>query len=369
MSERFDVIVVGGGAMGTAAARQLALRGRRTLLLERHTFGHALGSSGGPTRIFRYVYDDPGYVRMARAAREPWDELQDASGEELLRVTGGVDVDRGRAAIDALADVGVPHEVLSGSEARERWPALLLPDDAEVLYQAEGGVVRAAETVVAQARLAAEAGATVMEETVVTAVEPDGEEVSVTTGAGDHFGAQVAVVSAGAWAAPLLRTAGLDLPLVPTQEQVSYFTLAAPEPLPTLIDWGVDRATPPYMVPDPWDIGAFKVGLHHSGRTVDAEAPHHPPDADRLDRAASYVDTRLAPSRRRDRIDTCLYTNTPDEDFVLDRVGPLVVASPCSGHGFKFVPLMGAAIADLATGAPPPFPIERFRLDRPALRP
>src|SRR5207342_675060 len=135
MSERFDVIVVGGGAMGTAAARQLASRGRRTLLLEQHAFGHALGSSGGPTRIFRYVYDDPGYVRMARAAREPWDELQDASGEELLRVTGGIDVDRGRAAIDALTEVGVPREVFSGAEARERWPALRLPEGAEVLYQ------------------------------------------------------------------------------------------------------------------------------------------------------------------------------------------------------------------------------------------
>ncbi len=369
MSERFDVIVVGGGAMGTAAARQLALRGRRTLLLERHTLGHALGSSGGPTRIFRYVYDDPGYVRMARAARAPWDELQDASGEELLRVTGGIDVDRGREAIDALTEAGVPHEVLSGAEAREHWPALRLPDGAEVLYQAEGGVVRAAETVVTQARLAAEAGASVMEETVVTRVEPDGDRVTVTTGAGDRFGAEVAVVSAGAWAAPLLRTAGLDLPLVPTQEQVSYYTLEAPEPLPTLIDWGVGRVTPPYMVPDPWDVGAFKVGLHHSGRTVDAEDPHHPPDPDRLDRVAAYVDERLAPSRRLDRIDTCLYTNTPDEDFVLDRVGPLVVASPCSGHGFKFVPLMGIAIADLVTGASPPFPMERFRLDRPALRP
>ena len=130
-------------------------------------------------------------------------------------------------------------------------------------------MVRAAETVLAQARLAAEAGATVMEDTVVTAVEPDGERVTVTTGAGDRFGAQVAVVSAGAWAGPLLRTAGLDLPLLPTQEQVSYFALEAPEPLPTLIDWGVGH-TPPYMVPDPWDTGTFKVGLHHSGRTVDA---------------------------------------------------------------------------------------------------
>jgi sarcosine oxidase len=369
MSERFDVIVVGGGAMGTAAARQLALRGRRTLLLERHTFGHALGSSGGPTRIFRCVYDDPGYVRMARQAREPWDELQEASGEELLRVTGGIYVDRGHEAIDALTEVGVPHEVLSGAEARERWPALRLPDGAEVLYQAEGGVVRAAETVVTQARLAVAAGATAMEETVVTAVEPDGEGVAVATGAGDHFGAEVAVVSAGAWAAPLLRTAGLDLPLVPTQEQVSYFVLESPEPLPTLLDWGVGRVAPPYMVPDPWDTGAFKVGLHHSGRAVDAEEPHHAPDPERLERVAAYVDERLAPSERLERIDTCLYTNTPDEDFVLDRVGPVVVASPCSGHGFKFVPLMGVAIADLAIGAPPPFPIERFRLDRPALHP
>ncbi len=368
VSEPFDVIVVGGGAMGTAASWHLARRGRRTLLLERLMIGHAAGSSGGPTRIFRYVYDVPVYVRMAIQARERWEELQVAAGVELLRITGGIDVDRDRAAAEALRSEGVPFELLTGAETNERWPSLRIPGGAEVLVQADGGVLRAADTVLAQARLAAAAGATLMQETVVTSVHPRGDMVDVATEAGDRFTAPVVVVSAGAWAGALLHAAGLDLALEATQEQVSYFTLEAPASLPTVIDWSAERPTPPYLVPDPWHEGRFKVGLHRSGVSIDPLAAHAEPDEARLARVAAYVNDRVSAHRPVDRIDTCRYTNTPDQDFVLDRVGPLVVASPCSGHGFKFVPLIGEAIADLATEVTPPFPLDRFRVDRPALR-
>ena len=137
-----DAIVVGGGAMGTAAARELAERGRETLLLERFTPGHANGSSGGPTRIFRYAYHRDDYVRLVGLARAAWHELEVAAGEQLLQVTGGIDV--GAEALhraDLLEAAGIPVERLRGADVRERWPALRLPANADVMFQPQGGVI------------------------------------------------------------------------------------------------------------------------------------------------------------------------------------------------------------------------------------
>ncbi|MBA3690976.1 MAG: FAD-dependent oxidoreductase, partial [Actinobacteria bacterium] len=152
MGSGFDAIVVGGGAMGTAAARSLASRGRATLLLERFTFGHANGSSGGPTRIFRLTYHDPEYVRMARDALEAWRELEDAAGEPLMITTAGLDVgEGGRTSAAALAAAGERCTSISAEEVRERWPALRFAPDAEIFVQEDGGVCRAERTVRAQA--------------------------------------------------------------------------------------------------------------------------------------------------------------------------------------------------------------------------
>jgi sarcosine oxidase len=373
VSARFDVIVVGGGAMGTAAARNLALRGRETLLLERFGFGHANGSSGGPTRIFRYAYHSAGYVRMAMQARPAWDELQDAAGEELLRETGGLDVGPPAVARGDLLDAaGIPSQRLTPADVAERWPSLRVPAGADVLFQPEGGVLRAARTVEVQAKLAADAGADVRQEAPVRSVHPTSRGVEVVIEHGESFTAPVAVVAVGAWAGPLLRAAGLDLPLRPSLEQASYFRLGDARALPTLIDWLADDARPPYVVPDPFEPTspgtAFKVGLHMAGPAVDTETRTFDPDPVRVEAVRSYVRDTIHGARDLARTDTCLYTVTPDEDFVLDRVGPLVVASPCSGHGFKFVPLFGRAIADLATGGEPLFPLEPFRADRPSLQ-
>ncbi len=367
--ERFDAIVIGGGAMGTAAARELAGRGRATIVLERFTPGHANGSSGGPTRIFRYAYHREEYVRLAVAARESWHELEAAAGEQLLRVTGGIDVGpQAMQRADLLEDAGVPVERLLGAEARDRWPALRLPAEADVVFQPQGGVVHAAPTVMAQARLAAEAGAMVRTETTVIDLVTRHDGVEVRTAGGETFVAPVAIVAAGAWAGPLLARAGIEISLIPNLEQSTHFTLEDPAAaLPTVIDWLEHAEQPPYLVPDPWEPGAFKVGLHRAGPATDADTRTFDADPARVARAIGYVTSHVPHAHTTGRTDTCLYTITPDEDFVLDRVGRLVVASPCSGHGFKFVPLFGRALADLAMGAEPPFERSAFRIDRPAL--
>jgi sarcosine oxidase len=369
--ERFDAIVIGGGAMGTAAARTLAERGRSTLLLERFTFGHALGSSGGPTRIFRYNYADIAYVAMAKIAAELWRELEDAAGIELLRTTGGIDAGAAaREPAGTVAACGIPITRAHARDVMERWPALRLPDDAELYLQDDSGVLRAEATVRAQAALAAHAGADLREDVRATTLERVDEAVRVETEHGEMFAADVAIVAAGSWSPEVAAAAGIDLAVTPRLEQVTYFTLEDPSPLPTLIERWDDGVHADYTVPDPWEPGAFKVGLHQGGHDVDPEPGERSStlDAGRLARSAEQAAARFAPHRATGVVDTCLYTNTPDQDFVIDRVGPVVVASPCSGHGFKFVPLVGRLVTDLATGDTPEVPLERFRLDRPALR-
>jgi sarcosine oxidase len=190
--------------------------------------------------------------------------------------------------------------------------------------------------------------------------------VGVRTAGDQTFEGAVAVVAAGAWAGPLLDGVGIHLRLRPNLEQSTYFRLDGAD-LPTAIDWLEDAAHPPYLVPDPWDPGSFKVGLHMAGPPTDAESRTFDPDPVRVARVVDYVAAHVPEARPTGQTDTCLYTITPDEDFVLDRIGPIVVASPCSGHGFKFAPLFGRALADLATGDETRFDRSAFRADRPGL--
>jgi sarcosine oxidase len=184
---------------------------------------------------------------------------------------------------------------------------------------------------------------------------------------GEVIRAPVAIVASGAWAAPLLRGAGIDLPLQPTLEQSTHFVMEG-SPIPTIIDWDAAPSQPPYLVPNPFRPGEFKAGSHLSGPLIDPDAGSFDPDADREASTIGWIGERLASPPRLLKTETCLYTTTPDDDFVIDRIGSLVVASPCSGHGFKFAPLIGEVLADLAAGEQPPVPLDLFRASRFALR-
>ena len=370
MVERPDVVIVGGGVMGTAAAQALSSRGRAVLLLERYTFGHGNGSSGGSTRNFRLTYHDPVYVRMARLALDRWRRLESEADIELLEVIGGLDVgaatDESAAALDAA---GESFERPSVAEVTERWPVLRFDQGSAFLYQPEGAILRAGEAIGAQVRLARASGAELRERTIVDSVRPVGEGVELVTSDAEVIHAPVAIVAAGAWAAPLLRNAGIHLPLRPTLEQSTYFAMEEKgSSIPTIIDWDAAPSQPPYLVPNPFRPGEFKAGSHLSGPVIDLPTRSFDPDADREAETIEWIGERLAAPSRFLKTETCLYTTAPDEDFVIDRIGPLVVASPCTGHGFKFAPLVGEVLADLATGEPSPIPLERFRADRPALR-
>jgi sarcosine oxidase len=365
--ERWDAIVVGGGAMGTSTARWLARGGRRTILLERFSIGHRNGSSHGPNRIFRLAYHHPDYVRMARLALDEWRRLEDEAGERLLDTTGGLDAGPGAAvAAEALAAAGETFEWMTPEAAAERWP-LLRPPDGRLVCQADAGVCRADRTVAAQARLAAGYGATIAEETTARTIAPapSGDGVEVTTDDGRVYRAGVAVVTAGAWTGPLLAAAGFDLPLRVTREVIGYARLPREGGVPTLIEWPTgDRLHARYALPVPGHPDLVKLGAHQAGDTVDPDRlPPGPLTEPALD---GYAAERF-PGSVVAEVESCLYTSTPDEDFVLDRVGPVVIGSPCSGHGFKFTPLIGRILAGLATGEGPPVSLGRFAWDRTSL--
>jgi sarcosine oxidase len=361
--ERFDVAVVGAGAAGSAAARSIAERDRSCVVLERFEPGHAEGSSHGSARIFRLAYHHPDYVRMALRALEAWRDLETASGTKLLTVTGGIDIGpRAEEAAAALEAAGVGHAWLSAEEVSERWPALEPPSE-RVLFQADAGVCAADLALENLLRLAREAGAELRANTEVETIVPDTDGAEIRTSEGTLH-ADAVVVAAGGWNGPLLARSGIRLPLTVTLEQVLYLERTDAAPMPTVIEW----ATPArYALADPRS-NVLKAGEHHARRVVAAEDRRHDVDHGSIQRVTAWIAERFRDAGGNASTETCLYTNTPDEDFVLDRVGPVLISSACSGHGFKFTPLIGEILAELATGArrtpQPSVPLERFRAGR-----
>jgi sarcosine oxidase len=368
--ERVDIAVIGAGVIGSATARALAARGASAVLLEQFGPGHARGSSHGATRIFRLAYPDPGYVRMAMAAQLSWAALQADAGERLLVTTGGLDAGPGAAeCAEALAECGVEHAWLEDGELRARFPGIAAAPGERMLFQPDAGASLAGRAVAALQRLAGRDGVPLRAQTQVRSVEARGDHAVLRTSGGD-ITARVAVIAAGPWNEQLL--AGITAAparLTATLQRVRYFAPRDPgHRWPTMIDWA-PAAAGWYVVPMAGGAPGVKVASHLPGPAVDpARGPFTAVSPAAEQEAAAYVRRRLpglepaglAP-------ETCLYTMTSDEDFVLDREGPIVVGGGCSGHAFKFGPLLGELLADLALGTEPALPLDRFALSRPAL--
>lgn len=350
-----SVIVVGGGAMGTSAACELARRGHPVTVLEQHETMHARGSSHGTSRIVRMVYDDPFYVRLAMTARAMWDELQQQADVELIRRTGSVDhgprelLEPFAAALD---EVNVAYEWLTADEAARRWPGLRF--DESVLFQPDGGVAHPDNTLTLLQRYAIAHGAEWHRHTRVDAINETADGVSAV--AGDRtFTADQVVVAAGVWSHHLA-----DLPLdIAIQVQPSHFVPTDPAmPWPTFIHRRVDdrgNAMPEaYGLPSPDGI---KVGFHGGGKVVDPDDRDFSVVAGEIDELRAYV-TEWVPGVDAATLDpgTCLYGGLAEDDFIIDRTERVTVAAGFSGHGFKFVPLVGGMVADLVAGTASPEP-------------
>jgi monomeric sarcosine oxidase len=373
MTTRADLVIVGAGLAGSAAAWAASARGLDVVVLEAFAPGHKNGSSHGSARIFRRAYPDPLYVRLTGTAGELWRDLEDQAGETLLTLTGGLDFGATRdprRLHEVLTGCGVPAELLAPEAAARRWPYFDFTGVGEVMFHAGAGVLDPHNAMAAMLRLAAANGADIRFGSPVTrfALTPAGDGAVAHTDSGT-FTAPVIAVAAGAWLAPLLDGAVGLPPLTVTQQQAFHFApVPAPGQAPPADPWPVfvhkDGTDDCYGLPGGRDgqvPGAIKIGEHGGYRTTTAADRDFVVDPAARARVAGFVAARI-PGLTTIAVNevSCLYTWTANEDFILDRRGPFVIASPCSGHGAKFAPLLGEIIADLATGKPAPDP--RFTL-------
>lgn len=373
-----DVIVAGLGAMGSQTLAELARRGVRTIGFDRFTPPHAMGSSHGRSRIIREAYfEDPAYVPLVQHAYERWRALERESGATLLRTTGGLcyGPPAGALVTGALRSArqhALPHEELDARDLRRRFPAFVVRDDWTGVLESRAGILDPARAISAALEVARRAGATTRTDEPVLAWRQQGDGVQVETARG-RYSADRLVLAAGMWMPALL--ADLKLPVRVQRNVVYWFRAAraadrlAADRLPVFLgDLGPGLMW--YGIPDLGD--GLKIGLHHFGEVTTPELLDrrtYPGEEFHIRRLLM----RYLPDAcgRLESSEVCTYTNLPDEHFLLDRhphADRVWLASPCSGHGFKFSSALGEVLADLVTGARCGFDLTPFRLDRPALR-
>ena len=380
MQREWDVVVVGLGGIGSAAAYWAATRpGTRVLGLEQFEFDHANGASKDHSRIIRLSYHRRDYVRLADRAYDTWAEIEAASGARIVTRTGGIDLYPAGGATDMRAYTGsmdaegVPYERLDAGETMRRWPQWRLDDDTVAVFQPASGIADPNRANPAHRRLAVANGATLLDRTPVTGLRAGDDEYEVVTADGTVHRTGRVILAADAWTNELLAHLGWRLPLTVTREQVTYFACPdpgafAPDRFPVWI-WMDEPAF--YGFPTYGERGP-KVAQDVGGdvctpatRTFDVNRAAHA-------RVRGFLERHLPGAVGPDiATKTCIYTLTPDRDFVVDRLPdhPGVALALGAGHGFKFASVLGRILAELVVdgGTPSIGEIEAFRVDRPLL--
>jgi sarcosine oxidase len=378
MSRDYEYIVLGLGGFGSAAAYWLARRaGAGVLGLEQFELGHVRGESQDHSRIIRLSYHEPHYVELAKHAYRAWAEVERDAGEQLVLKTGGLDLGRRESAISldsysgSMDAAGVPYERLDAGEIMRRWPQWRLDDDIHGLFQAEGGIAMAARGNAAHQRMARAHGATLLDRTPVDGIRPLDGEIEVLAG-GRGYRCSRLVIAAGPWSNQALAPFGVHLPLRITQEQVTYFASPhaddfRPERFPVWI-WMDDPCYygfPVFGEPGP------KVGQDAGGEETGANTRTFERDDAAFERVVRFLEHRL-PSALGPVLytRTCLYTLTPDRDFVLDTLPERrdVAVAIGGGHGYKFASVIGRILADLAVEGRSEHDLTPFRIDRAILQ-
>ena len=375
----YSHIVVGGGALGTAAAYWLAKSGSRdVLVLEQFELGNDRGASEDHSRIIRHSYHSADYTALTPAAYETWGELEQETGLQLVLRTGGLDLATlGTPGLDelenyrgALRVAGIPWEDLDAFEVRSRYPQWQIEDDVVAMYQEDTGVLdvrRACAALIARAR---EMGTTFLPHTRVTALRSSADHVAVCTDNGD-FGAEHVIVCVGSWLEHLAPSLDIDWKLTLSQEQVTYFATPkirefTPDRFPV---WAWHGENVFYGFPVYGEV-AVKVARDMRGVWTTVDGRSHQPDPGEEDLLRGFLNRRLPAAVGPVLCSkTCVYDMPPDRDFILDVVPdhPRIVLGVGAGHAAKFACLIGRILADLAIDGTTRYPIAPFALNRPAL--
>lgn len=378
MTNVFDAIVIGAGAMGSAAAYYLSERGQRVLLLEQFELDHRLGSSYGFSRIIRYAYDRPEYVELAKDSFPLWFALQAKLGEKLVFRTGGLDFGPAdeaslEATIAAMRASGLRYELLTPTEAHSRFPQFRLAENFKALYQPDSGYVKASKAVLGHIKLAEANGAVVKDRTAVAAITLQSDSVAVSI-ADETYSAGNLVVTAGAWAKRLLEQTGLDLPLAPLRCQLNFMapTELSPYQAENCPVWiaHVSSLFPEaiYGIPS-HDGSGFKIAFHGGPAFSHPSEINREPNANDVAALRPFMREHIpgladAPVHE-SRI--CLYTQTPDEHFVVDKhpeYAHVAIGAGFSGHGFKFSTAIGKMLTDITLDGATPHNDSLFKIAR-----
>lgn len=377
MTTHYDAVILGAGAMGAAAAYHLSKAGQHVLLLEQFELNHHKGSSIDHSRIIRYSYDHPAYIKLAKAAYPLWQELEEVSGEALYTRTGGIDFGSPQTStlaetLSSLQTMNIPHEVLSAKDAQQRFPQFRFRDDWQVIYQPDSGFLSAERCVLTHIRMAQQNGAEVRANSPVTSVEVRQESVTIKTEY-DRIEAGRLIITAGSWAKSILEPLGLSLPLTPLRCQIAYFAPEEkasfePDQFPVFIaHLKGEYPWMPYGIPSHLESGV-KIGLHGGQAVKHPSEVNYVPDDEPVEQirvfARNHIPQADAPLKLT-RI--CLYTMTPDEHFIIDKhpaYPHVIFAAGFSGHGFKFSAVVGSIVRDLALTGHTSHDIDLFKASR-----
>ncbi len=375
MVETYDLAVIGLGALGSSTAWHASRRGLSVIGLEQFELGHDRGASHDTSRILRHSYHTPAYVDLTFAAYDDWADLEDATGESFVTITGGLDLFPAGGAIaiedytSSMSARAVPHEVLGVDDVAARWPQMRLPEGTTSLYQPRTGIVPASRGTAAMQRRAAAHGAVLRDRTAVRAIiaRPDGVDLRIDGGV---VSAARVVVCADAWTSDLLVPLGFDLPLTVTEEQVTYFAPADPEPFrPGRFPVWIWMDEPSFYGFPTYGEDTVKAAQDCGGPEVTGDRRSGKTDPAMLERLAGFMSRTFPATGPPVRSKRCLYALTPDRDFVVDAVPgtPQVVVGLGVGHGYKFAATFGRLLTDLAVEGHTSADVSAFVLDRPGI--
>ena len=375
MNKKFDVIVLGLGAHGSAAVYHLSGSGYAVAGIDRFMPPHSFGSSHGQSRIIRQAYhESPMYVPLVMEAYNLWHELENISGKQLLIRTGGIFLGHEEGMVVKGARLSaethkVAYEYLKGDEIAERFPALRPAEDTVAVLEQEAGILFPEECIKTNLELAAGNGAALFYNEMVRSVISEPGCITITTDKNTYQSKKI-IITVGAWLNELLPE--LQLPLSIKRQVVFWFKntdaqiqpFIQPGKLPVYI-WEYTPGRMFYGFPD---LGkGLKIAPHHEGQPVHPDLLSKDVTTREIEQVQSLANTYFSINAVFDYSDVCMYTNTPDEHFIIDHHpenNNIIIASPCSGHGFKFSSVTGKILADMATGQDTGFDLSPFSTAR-----